>query len=96
MANIVETKNEPKYSMKQIVAMPRMIDKAKQLLADGGASFLSSVLDMYNSDALLSKCEPQDVMQECWKAAALKLPVQKSLGYAYIIPYGGKPQFQIG
>jgi recombination protein RecT len=33
---------------------------------------------------------------EALKAAVLKLPINKSLGFAYIVPYKEVPQFQIG
>jgi len=33
---------------------------------------------------------------ECLKAATLQLPINSQLGFAYIIPYSGRPQFQIG
>ena len=98
MANVAvkNPKENPGVIMKRLINLPGQVEKAKNLLADGGSAFLSSVLDLFNGDYLLAKCDPQDVLQECWKAAALKLPVQKSLGYAYIIPYASKPQFQLG
>jgi recombination protein RecT len=33
---------------------------------------------------------------ECVKAAVLDLPLVKSLGFAYVVPYKGKPTFTIG
>jgi recombination protein RecT len=36
------------------------------------------------------------VVREALKAATLKLPINKSLGFAYVVVYKGKPQFQVG
>lgn len=72
----------------------------KQLLADtlkqNAGVFAASVLDLYSSDTYLQKCAPQAVFRECLKAASLKLPISKALGFAYVIPYKNEPQFQIG
>uniref|UniRef100_A0A6M3LZS4 Putative DNA recombination protein n=1 Tax=viral metagenome TaxID=1070528 RepID=A0A6M3LZS4_9ZZZZ len=59
-------------------------------------AFMASVLDLYQSDTALQKCDPISVIRECMKAAVLKLPIVKSLGFAYIIPYGNTAQFQMG
>jgi recombination protein RecT len=63
--------------------------------------FVASLIDLYASDTYLQKCEPGKVVMEALKAATLKLPINKSLGFAYVIPYKNKagqqePQFQMG
>lgn len=82
--------------MKGVIASPKVKDRMNELLGKESAAFLSSVLDLYSSDGYLAKCNAADVMTECMKAAALKLPISKSLGFAYVVPYGNKPQFQVG
>lgn len=37
-----------------------------------------------------------DVMREVMKAASVNLPINKQFGFAYVLPYGTKPQFQLG
>lgn len=58
--------------------------------------FMASMLDLYEGDNYLQNCDPQKVLMECLKAAALKLPLVKSLGYAYVVPYKSTPTFTIG
>ncbi len=65
-------------------------------LKENAGAFSASVLDLYNTDRTLQECDPRAVFGECLKAASLKLPINKQLGFAYVIPYKGKPQFQIG
>lgn len=75
-------------------------DATKALLAEtlkeNAGAFAASVLDLYNTDKYLQQCAPQQVFGECLKAASLKLPVNKQLGFAYVVPYKGNAQFQIG
>lgn len=59
-------------------------------------SFVASLIDLYGSDTALAACNAGDVVKEALKAVSLKLPINKQLGFAYIIPYGGRPQFQLG
>ncbi len=59
-------------------------------------AFLSSMIDLYAGDSYLQKCDPEKVALEAVKAAALHLPIIKSLGYAYVVPYKNIPTFTIG
>lgn len=72
----------------------------KSTLKENSGSFVTSVMNLFNEDKLLQQCEPRAVLAEALKAAALKLPVEKQLGFAYIIPFRDhgvpKPQFQLG
>lgn len=65
-------------------------------LKENAGSFAASILDLYNTDTYLQKCDPRQVFGECLKAASLKLPINKQLGFAYVVPYKGVPQFQLG
>lgn len=68
----------------------------KNSLKDKSGAFLSSMIDLYSSETGLQKCDPEKVALECVKAAALDLPLVKSLGYAYVVPYKEVPTFTIG
>ena len=45
---------------------------------------------------LLLKSSTASILAAAGKAAALDLPIEPSLGQAYIVPYGGEASFQIG
>lgn len=72
----------------------------KSTLKENSGAFVTSVMNLFNNDTLLQQCDPKLVLGEALKAAALKLPVEKQLGFAYIIPFKDhgipKPQFQLG
>lgn len=59
----------------------------KNALGKNSGTFVASVIDLYNGDSNLQLCDPKTVVTEALKAAVLHLPINKALGYAYIIPY---------
>lgn len=92
MANItVQQANIAK--MKSLVNSDSVKARLENLIGKSSGTFMASVLDLYTSDGYLQKCEPSAVLGECMKAAALQLPISKSLGLAYVIPYGSTPTF---
>jgi recombination protein RecT len=58
--------------------------------------FITSLLDLCGDDKSLQDCDPGLIMKEGLKAAALDLPINKNLGFAYVIPYKNIPSFQMG
>lgn len=69
-------------------------------LKENAGAFAASVMNLFNNDKTLQQCEPKLVLAEALKAAALKLPIEKQLGFAYVVPFKDhgvqKPQFQLG
>ena len=68
----------------------------ENILKENAGAFMASIIELYQSDIYLQKCDPNKVVLEALKAATLKLPINKSLGFAYIIPYGTTPTMQLG
>lgn len=95
--NAVQTKREsPVDRLKNVMATDSIQQQFKNALADNSNIFTASLVDLYASDKYLQSCDPALVVVEALKAATLKLPISKALGFAYIIAYNGKPQFQLG
>jgi len=70
--------------------------KFEEVLGAKSKSFVTSVMSAVSSNPALSRADGASIYMAAMMAAALDLPVNQSLGYAYIIPYGDKAQFQIG
>lgn len=72
----------------------------ENVLQKEAGAFMASILDLFQNDQALQQCDPNSVIRECMKAASLKLPINKNLGFAYIIAYKSNnkfiPQFQMG
>lgn len=82
--------------LKGIMKAPSVQEQFNNVLKENAGVFTASIIDLYNGDKYLQECDPKQVVMEALKAAVLKLPINKSLGFAYIVPYKGVPQMQIG
>lgn len=79
-------------------------EKFEEVLGDKqkAESFVASVLSIVNDTPELKKVDNNSIMAAAMKAAVLDLPIEKSLGFAYVIPYYNsrerkhEAQFQIG
>jgi recombination protein RecT len=100
MANLNQTpanqQPKPVEMLKRVMDAPSIQAQFKNALHENSGAFVASVIDLFNSDQNLQKCEPQRVVIEALKAATMKLPINKALGFAYIVPYGVVPTFIIG
>ena len=59
----------------------------KNALGNHKDAFIASLIDLYNGDAALRSCHPNALCMEALRAATLKLPLNKALGFAYIVVY---------
>ena len=50
-------------------------------------AFVASLIDIFTGDKSLQNCKPQLIIAEALRAATLKLPLNKALGFAYIVVY---------
>ena len=82
--------------LKGVLNNESMRKNFENILKDSAGAFMASIIELYQSDTYLQKCDPNKVVLEALKAATLKLPINKALGFAYIIPYKDVPTFQIG
>lgn len=59
----------------------------KSVLGKNASTFATSLIEVFSNDTQLQGCDPNKVIQEAIKAATLKLPLNKQLGYAYIVVF---------
>lgn len=81
---------KPKSAMtvfKSMLETDKVQQRLKNALRDHKDTFVASLLDLYGGDPAIQECKPQDVIQEALKAASLQLPINKALGFAYIVVY---------
>lgn len=93
---------KPIERLKNILAAESVQEQFKSVLKENAGAFVASIIDLYNTDRTLQMCEPKNVVMEALKAASLKLPINKQLGFAWIVPYRDRktgqyiPTFQLG
>lgn len=91
--------------LKQFNAVIRST-KTQEYLADvlgeRKSTFVSNLTALVSNDRKLQECEPLTLMYAALTATSLNLPLDKNLGYAYVIPYKNsragisEAQFQLG
>lgn len=92
----------PIDKLKNILAAQSVQEQFEAVLKENAGAFVASIIDLYNTDRTLQMCDPKNVVMEALKAASLKLPINKQLGFAWIVPYRDSktgqyiPTFQLG
>lgn len=76
-----------KNPTKDFFSKPIVQEKLKELLGKNAPAFATSVLQIVNSNSMLVNADPQTVFSAACMAATLNLPINNSLGFAYIVPY---------
>lgn len=79
-----------KLGFKALMNTPAMKKKFTDILHEKSDSFMGSLMTLVGSDDYLSKAEPMTIIASALKAATMDLPIDKNLGYAYIVPFNRK------
>lgn len=87
---------EKQLTISRLVSDDGFRKQAEKTLGERTSQFMSSVLSLVNANSALQRADPIKVYNACLISAALNLPVNNNLGYAYIIPYKDDVQLQIG
>jgi len=83
-------------TVKSIFEKDTTKQKLEQMLGKKAQGFITSVLQISTNNALLAKADPLSVYNAAMIAATLDLPINQNLGFAWIVPYRGQAQFQMG
>lgn len=83
-------------TLKSMLGNDNVKARFQEILGKKAPGFISSILSVANSNTLLQKADPKTVMNSAVIAATLDLPINPNLGFAYIVPFGGQAQFQLG
>lgn len=91
-----------KNATKDFFSKPMVQEKLKELVGKNAPAFATSVLQIVNSNSMLVNADPQTIFSAACMAATLNLPINNSLGFAYIVPFKNnkenkiEAQFQLG
>jgi recombination protein RecT len=84
-------------TLASLLRQPNYANRFKEVLGERAGQFISSVLSV---GATMKDVEPTSIISSAMIAASLDLPVNKNLGFAWIVPYMDKgrkvAQFQMG
>ncbi|SUY30322.1 recombinase RecT [Clostridium perfringens] len=82
-------------TVKGLMKNPSIKKRFEGVLKEKAPQYMSSIVNLVNSDTNLQKCDGMSVIASCMVAATMDLPVDKNLGYAWVVPYGNRAQFQM-
>ena len=82
-------------TVKSIVMMPEYRVRFDEVLGSRSAAFIGALTALAAQKGL-AECEPRSVIAAAFQAATLDLPIEKNLGFAWVVPYKGVGQFQMG
>lgn len=98
MTNNVTTVAQQQQNLQGLMNSPAVIKKLNDVLGSEkkASAFISSVISVATGNAQLRNANPMTILGSAMVAATLDLPVVPTLGMAYIVPYKGQAQFQLG
>lgn len=91
MANQLST-----YTHKQFFNAPTIQKAFDDVWKGAGTQFAVSILSVLQGSQSLKSASNESIYAAAMKAAVLNLPIEPSLGRAYLVPYKGQAQFQLG
>jgi recombination protein RecT len=80
----------PTDKLRAILDEPTVQDQFKRAMAEHASAFMASIVELVATDNGLQECPPSAVIKEALKAATLDIPLNRSLGFAYILPFNKK------
>lgn len=91
----------PYLKLKELMTSDEIRNRFAEILGKKSAGFMASILNTVYLDTKLRDAEPNSIINAAMTAAILDLPVDKNLGFSWIIPYnegdtGKKARFQMG
>jgi recombination protein RecT len=98
----MENKLQKQVTTKDFFQKENVKSKLNELLGQNSTALIASVLQITQSNDMLKNAEPMSVYQSACMAAILNLPLNNSLGFAYIVPFNNRKkgiteaQFQLG
>ncbi|MBO0477932.1 recombinase RecT [Vagococcus sp. DIV0080] len=85
--NAPQQADPSKLGFKTLMSTPGMKKRFNEVLNERSEQFMSSLMTLVSGDDYLAKAEPMTIIASAMKAATMDLPIDKNLGYAYIVPF---------
>lgn len=73
--------------LKSVINAPSVQSQFGNALGEHKDAFVASLIDLYTGDKSLQSCQPSLIVAEALRAATLRLPLNKALGFSYIIVF---------
>lgn len=91
-----DSASSPASMLKVMLESLEVKKRYEEALKGEAQLFINSILDLVRSDINLQSCDPESIITSSMSAAALKLSMDKNLGYTFLVPNKDKAVFQLG
>lgn len=93
--NSVNTKQD---TISNYISSDVVQNKIQEMFKDQAkvSQFITSVISLVSSNDNFKSVDKHTILTACLQATTLDLPINSNLGFAHIIPYKDKAQFQMG
>ena len=83
-------------TLKQYIDSPVINDGLEKLLGKDTQAFKANLINIVGANYMFKNCDPRSIVGAAVCATANHLSLTPSLGQAYIVPFKGQAQFQLG
>ena len=95
----MSTQLTTRKQVSQLLESPSVANRLNEILGKSSRQFASALVQVASSE-VLQDCDPNSILGAGITAATINLPINQSLGQAYIVPFKvkgvKKAQFQLG
>lgn len=87
MSTELAKQRNPISVFKSTLNAPSVQEQFQNALGNHKDAFTASLIDLFTSDVSLQECEPVALIKEALRAAVMQLPLNKTLGFAYVVAF---------
>ena len=95
MSNLV-AQNQNLVTIESTLKSPDIYAKIQEMLGRKPDSYITSVMQVLSSNSMLAGVNADSITGAVFTACAINLPLNNNLGLAYIVPFKGAAQLQVG
>ena len=95
MSNLV-AQNQNLVAIESTLKSPDNYSKIQEMLGRKPDSYITSVMQVLASNSMLAGVNADSITGAVFTACAMNLPLNNNLGLAYIVPFKGAAQLQVG
>ena len=96
MSNLTVLQKQNLQNLKKVLTADSVKSRIQEMIGRKPDSYITSVLQVVSSNTMLANVDAESITGAVFTACALNLPLNNNLGLAYIVPFKGSAQLQIG
>ena len=96
MSNLVAQQEANLVTIESTLKSPDIYAKIQEMLGRKPDSYITSVMQVLSSNSMLAGVNSDSITGAVFTACAMNLPLNNNLGLAYIVPFKGAAQLQVG